>query len=85
MIISWRHAPGTAVLLALLAATSLAFAREQREPGAEQAISPDQEIGARFHITADTLAKPMATPAVSNAPLILPFNGQARRCRKDSK
>jgi glucose/arabinose dehydrogenase len=36
----------------------------------------DQELGKRFQVSADELPKPYATPAVRNAPIVLPFAGQ---------
>ena len=43
---------------------------------ADGAVSPDQVLGKAFRITADELPSPKATPAVSNGPLAIPFDGQ---------
>ena len=64
------------LLLALLA--SLTVVPKPASTGEGRGIrQADQELGKRFEFSTGDLPKPYATPAVSNAPVVLPFEGQA--------
>jgi len=68
-----------AVATLTLIPCALAQVKEKTEKPASKAdgaVSPDQVLGKTFRITADELPSPKATPAVSNGPLAIPFDGQ---------
>jgi glucose/arabinose dehydrogenase len=75
----------SAALVALCVAAAPAWAqgksnsvenRSQGKAATANSIGPDQAIGKRFRVSADELPPPKASPAVSNGPLSLPFDGQ---------
>jgi hypothetical protein len=68
-----------AFLLATLA-TPAAFAEKanrQRLAATTDLVSRDQDLGKSHTVRAEDLPAPRATQPVSNAPLTLPFDGQA--------
>ncbi|KAB0266200.1 PQQ-dependent sugar dehydrogenase [Microvirga brassicacearum] len=68
---------GTAAI-ALSVALSPALA-QPTSPAASTGPLADQELGRRFQVKPAELPAPHASPAVSNAPLILPYQGQSPR------
>jgi glucose/arabinose dehydrogenase len=72
-------AAGLAVASLAIAPASAQRKEQKTKPpaNAEQAVSPDQVMGKRFRVDAAKLPPPKATPAVTNAPLTLPHEGQA--------
>ena len=53
--------------------------RQQTAADKTELVSPDQELGKSFRVSADDLPGPKATRAVTNGPLTLPFEAQAPR------
>jgi hypothetical protein len=72
---------GGAAVVALSLAFSPALAQRTRPavPEAPNGLLADQELGKRVHVKAAELPPPKASRAVSNAPLILPYQGQSPR------
>jgi glucose/arabinose dehydrogenase len=72
---------GGAAVVALSLALSPALAQRTRPaiPEAPNGLLADQELGKRVHVKAAELPPPKASRAVSNAPLILPYQGQSPR------
>ena len=78
----------SAAVLALASASTVA-AVAQGKTESPQASSPketagrdplaDQEIGKRFNVAPESLPAPKSGPVVSNAPLVLPYEGQTPR------
>jgi hypothetical protein len=82
-----KFAVSAAVLAIASASTWSAVAQGKTE--SPQASSPrevagrdplaDQEIGKRFNVSPESLPAPKSGPVVSNAPLVLPYEGQTPR------
>src|SRR5687768_120888 len=80
----WMRTFAVSAAVLAIASASMVSAVAQGRTESPKASSPketadphaDQEIGKRFNVSPESLPAPKSGPVVSNAPLVLPYEGQ---------